>query len=647
MSAILWGMLSAGSPTPTTLNLLDTDIGKRPSLVIFFTDWHDGGMWPAGAYNSVGAGSTLRTNLDAVYARGQIPMIDWYSDQASDPNFSLKAIYAQNRHDAFLIQFAQDIAAWGKPVMIRMDPEMNGTWHPGYCDLSTTFGLPGEKNAAGDFALMWKHVVDIFIAQGAVNVSWVFCPNFQPPPVVPLTYASLLPTPIKKYVQWLGFDIYNWGGSQPGGGKTQPWFTFEACMRGTGLAAGWLGDTWAETIALDPDLPIMLGEVGCDTREGTDTNAGAGVTAVWNGGKKAAWFVDTFGTQVPGKGATDYSRIGAVCYFNTTDGGAAPPIAGGFTIGNGDWPIEDPTVASGKAGGGLPLAAIQGVNGPGGSGFYVAGNQILLPAGMRTIPRYEGFAQVNRFTQAIQHTSPGHITGWWKLSEPSGTTLADFSGGGHSLSLTGSAGTQYILGSQKLIPGTIADLSILFDGAVGFASAPSQPGWSVPTTGKLTVMLAFRMVSLGAGPGCLVGKANSAGTGYEWHIHSTNTGGLAWENFKADGSNYSSAGQNSGLITTGVTYLVFGAIDQARTPNVGRIGVGTLGGSMVFFDSADTLVNAPTAGNGTLDIGRRGDNAQYANAYESELVIWNTMLPDVSMIELFTAFNHRRPNSRI
>ena len=75
---------------------------------------------------------------------------------------------------------------------------MNGWWRP--------WSEQANGNHPGEFVAAWRHVVDIFRAQGATNVTWVWCPNI----VGPKSQLTGL-YPGDNYTDWVCMDGYNWG----------------------------------------------------------------------------------------------------------------------------------------------------------------------------------------------------------------------------------------------------------------------------------------------------------------------------------------------------------------------------------------------------------------------------------------------------
>lgn len=642
MPAIYWQLMQPSGYSVVT-GQIETDAGKRPSVTNVSQNWYSG-TYPSGSYVTAGAGSTTRTMLTTARNNGCIPWLDWYSSFTStDTAFSLKSIYIDGIHDAFLRQWATDMAAFGHPVFVRFDGEMNGSWRTSYYERNG-FGATGRQNAAGDFILMWKHVHDI-VAPLAPNITWGWCPNQQPSGTPLISYASIFPG--RAYVDWMGIDTYNWAGSQPGGGKTTQWATFTQIMNG-GTAG--LGTSWTELTALDPNLPCFIGEHGCDPREGTDTNASAGTTAVWNGQKKADWMTDELNVQLPGNGTTDFRRLRMISYFNVTDSGANPPVSGGFVSTNGDWPIEDPTAASGKAGGGAPQAAWQAATGIN-SAYFVRGGQFALPSGFQKVYPYEGVPQYCRFDNAVLFTGEGKLQAVWKLNETSGTVATDTSGNVHSGTYTGG----FTLGQPRIALG-IPDTDVSFNGTTGYVTVPNSPVFWVPNTGKLTVCGIFQPTALPASGTATIVSVGGDGNGFGWSIRIYSTGAIEAVQWNLAGITYSNALTTAGKIVAGTPYFFMWSQDTTRAGSAagtpfGQLWYGALGTSLQTSNTAEATgfptPNAlPATGTGTLNIGRRGDNTAFFNGVVSRIAVWSDAESLVTANELLTMATTRRGRIR-
>jgi beta-mannanase len=249
-----------------TIDTFESHAGKRASIVHWGQPW-----WHAGKYQPFYADDYERVRL-----RGAIPMINWsswdYSNGVNQPDFRLAGI-ADGRHDDYIRQWALGAKAWGHPLFLRFDHEMNGWWQFPWSEQV-------NGNRPGDFVRAWRHVHDIFVEVGATNVTWVWCPNIAGPGTTPL--ASLYPG--DQYVDWVGMDGYNWGTDR---GNT--WQSFAQVF----------GDTYDQLRRLAPAKPIMLGEWASSE----------------NGGSKAAWIADALGVQLPLR----YPMIKAIVWFNWND----------------------------------------------------------------------------------------------------------------------------------------------------------------------------------------------------------------------------------------------------------------------------------------------------------------------------------------
>ena len=111
------------------------------------------------------------TPLENARTHGSIPFFSWNSsggDGATQPAFRLARII-DGSYDAYIRAFAEKSREWGHPYFLRFNWEMNGFWFP------WSEGVNGNKS--GEFVNAWRHVHNIFVASGATNATWVWCPN--------------------------------------------------------------------------------------------------------------------------------------------------------------------------------------------------------------------------------------------------------------------------------------------------------------------------------------------------------------------------------------------------------------------------------------------------------------------------------------
>lgn len=125
---------------------------------------------------------------NSYHLAGTIPMVSWGVDFTGGTVVS-------GAKDAYLERQAQEVIAYGKPVFIRLDWEMNGSWYEQW----------GSGHVApADYIAAWRHIRQIFWAAGATNAAFVWCPNVGQPSGT----ASQQWYPGDSYVDWIGVDAY-------------------------------------------------------------------------------------------------------------------------------------------------------------------------------------------------------------------------------------------------------------------------------------------------------------------------------------------------------------------------------------------------------------------------------------------------------
>ena len=203
-AGVYWGSYIKGdtygygdAPWDTrSIDVFESHAGKRTSIIHWGQAWYWGSR---GGYQSF-----QRDMAEKVRLRGSIPMITWTSadqdkgNSTDQSNFQLSDI-SNGQHDAYIRQWARDAKAWGHPLFVRFDHEMNGAWF--------NWSETKNGNSKGQFAPMWRHVVDIFRQEGASNVTWVWAPN-RTWSLAPVSISEVYPG--ATYVDWAGTFAYNW-----------------------------------------------------------------------------------------------------------------------------------------------------------------------------------------------------------------------------------------------------------------------------------------------------------------------------------------------------------------------------------------------------------------------------------------------------
>ena len=128
---------------------------------------------------------------------GIVPLV-----QIEPNHVSLSAI-ADGSQDSYLITYASAVREYGRPVILSFGHEMNGHWY--------SWGYRHVKPA--EFIAAWRHIVNVFTAQGADNVTWLWTVNVLSGSGAGVSSPALW-WPGGKYVTWVGIDGYYYRQSQ-------------------------------------------------------------------------------------------------------------------------------------------------------------------------------------------------------------------------------------------------------------------------------------------------------------------------------------------------------------------------------------------------------------------------------------------------
>jgi mannan endo-1,4-beta-mannosidase len=236
--------------------------GVRPNVVVYYSGWYE----------------PFKVSFAAdVVRHAAVPLV-----QIDPSGVSLAAI-AGGQYDPYLRSYAAAVRAFGSRVILSFGHEMNGHWY--------SWGYRHTSPAV--FVAAWRHIVTIFRAAGARNVTWLWTVNIS-------GRHTNIPSPARwwpgnAYVTWVGIDGYYY----------KPSWTFASLFGPTIKAVR------ALTIA-----PILIAETSVKPTAGKPDKIAdlfAGVRAY--GLLGLVWF-DT-------KGAQDWSLSGAAAVAAFRRGAAA------------------------------------------------------------------------------------------------------------------------------------------------------------------------------------------------------------------------------------------------------------------------------------------------------------------------------------
>jgi len=142
-----------------------------------------------------GWGEPFKTSFAQTASRhGAITILQW------DPSLASVSQIAAGGYDGYLRSFADSVHEFGHPVVIGFGHEMNAYWY------SWGYGhLPPAT-----FVAAWRHIVTLFRAQHADNVTWLWTIQADEPGTGSI--ASWWPG--AKYVTWVGIDGYYYSPSE-------------------------------------------------------------------------------------------------------------------------------------------------------------------------------------------------------------------------------------------------------------------------------------------------------------------------------------------------------------------------------------------------------------------------------------------------
>ncbi|MGH3434928.1 MAG: glycoside hydrolase family 26 protein, partial [Sciscionella sp.] len=237
--------LSGVKKSEAAIEQRERAMGRPYDLQVTYYDWND-------PFPDFGE----RT----IAAHGRTPVMAWYGPGKNRGDHRSLAEINNGHDDGWITRQAKAMKAFGKPIYLRLMPEMNGTWYHGFS------GHPAQYIAA------WRHIHELFDQVGVDNVIWVWCPN-----ATPRNWDSYYPG--DHYVDVIGVDAYNTTAGRP-------WRSFQVMF-----------DPFLQHFA--GRKPLMIGETATDSSGGS-----------------AATFISGMRRYLEHVAGPRYGVI-AVCWFDT------------------------------------------------------------------------------------------------------------------------------------------------------------------------------------------------------------------------------------------------------------------------------------------------------------------------------------------
>jgi hypothetical protein len=170
---------------------------------------------------------------DGLWKRNQLYCQTWSAMDLTAGKSWLTADVLSGKHNTYLHRQAKLLAAWGHPFFVRLDHEFSWKGSPFYM-------------SGADFTALWRYIVGLFRADGATNVTWVWCPN-----QISVGQDLAAWYPGDAWVDWTAVDTYNWP-------PPSTWQTFPHTLQ----------VSYDALLRIAPLKPIMLAEWASDDRGG-------------------------------------------------------------------------------------------------------------------------------------------------------------------------------------------------------------------------------------------------------------------------------------------------------------------------------------------------------------------------------------------
>lgn len=230
-----FGVFNIGDPLDYAAQFT-ANAGVSPGIMHVHTDWalrsDDGGLdfltFRDSAETGLPGEGSMLDLATSLAQNGTILAVSWdplaiaYRDNASYTDAAIGMIpldeILSGQHDAYIAQVAQQVADLGVPMLMNLFGEANAAALFGYGENGDTYrNISGDETGAyGDPTLLdgpervrdvFRHVIDIFDAQGADNVTWfqyVGTDYGIAPDTVSLSqlYAG------DSYIDWVGGSVY-------------------------------------------------------------------------------------------------------------------------------------------------------------------------------------------------------------------------------------------------------------------------------------------------------------------------------------------------------------------------------------------------------------------------------------------------------
>ncbi|MDD4179704.1 MAG: sugar-binding protein [Candidatus Margulisbacteria bacterium] len=252
------GVFREGAPRNMNyIKQFEAQAGIKPAMVMWYQDW---------------AQEFPKADVVKVVNSGAVPQIVWEPWYWSDHSKIKLNDIISGKWDSYIRSWAKAIKEVDSPVFLRPGHEFNIDGYP--------WGIVNNDKKPDLYIKAFRHIVDIFKNEKAVNAKFVWAPmNYSFPKEAWNDWTRAYPG--GKYVDWIGFDGYNWGTTQ----SWSSWQSFKDLFR----------DQVRQAKKLWPDKPVMIAEFA----------------AAEQGGDKAGWI-----KEIPDYLKSSLSNVDMIIWFD-------------------------------------------------------------------------------------------------------------------------------------------------------------------------------------------------------------------------------------------------------------------------------------------------------------------------------------------
>lgn len=204
---LTWGIFEPTAPgDPTKLMKLENQLGQRFKFLLYYHH----------LFGEVSI-ETVAQELQNAYANGYIMELTLQTGDYNKDNAMYDILNGE--YDSYFTRYAQAVAKFEHPVLLRFANEMNGDW----CIYSAWH--TGKDTEI--YKKCYRYIHDIFAKNGANNVLWVWNPNEKSFPNFTWNAMEMY-YPGNEYVDIIGLTGYNTGTYYSG----ETWRSFDAIYSG-------------------------------------------------------------------------------------------------------------------------------------------------------------------------------------------------------------------------------------------------------------------------------------------------------------------------------------------------------------------------------------------------------------------------------